>query len=161
MSAVNNTLREIILRERPLTVTNNGRLSLFLSFSFSSLSCIFSARAFTPLLPLVWRTPPIPSPFTPLFREPFTFPMHFSATLHVHALEMRKRSWSVPALESMNVPEKKNQAIVVGTILCLNWYSYLFGIYRVYFSTLFYSSNENIAIKLSFFYKSLYFRNFN
>lgn len=30
----------------------------------------------------------------------------------------------------MNVPEKKNQAIVVGTILCLNWYSYLFGIYR-------------------------------
>lgn len=67
----------------------------------------------------------------------------------------------------MNVPEKKNQAIVVGIILCLNWYSYLFGIYRdkrvhrVYFSTLFYSSNENIAIKLSFFYKSLYFRNFN
>lgn len=156
MSAVNNTLREIILRERPLTVTNNDPLSL----PFSSLSCIFSARAFTPLLPLVRRTPPIPSPFTPLFCEPFTFPMHFSATLHVHALEMRKRSWSVPALESMNVPEKKNQAIVIGTVLCLNWYSYLLRIYRdihiqTYFSTAFYSLDENIEIKLPFFHKSL------
>lgn len=117
MSAVNNTLREIILRERPLTVTNNGSLSLFLSPFFSSPLSAYSLPAPSPLCcPLCGHTPPIPSPFTPPFCESFTFPMHFSTTLHVHALEMRKRSWSIPVLESMDVPEKKNQAVVIGIV---------------------------------------------
>lgn len=68
MSAVNNTLREIILRERPLTVTNNGSLflsfslflsvSLLLSLSFSS-SRLLPARTFSPLLPLVCGVYPL------------------------------------------------------------------------------------------------------
>jgi len=72
MSAVNNTLREIILRERPLTVTNNGSslsLSLSLSFSLPSFrSALFRPRLLPLLLPLVYVacTPdPFAAPFTP------------------------------------------------------------------------------------------------
>lgn len=133
MSAVNNTLREIILRERPLTVTNNG--SLFLSLSSSLLpSFLLSLHTLCPRLhPFVapcMAYSPYPVSIHTRFCESFTFPMHFSATLHVHELEMRKRSWSIPAFESMNVPEKKNQAVVIGTITRLNWYDHLLRIYH-------------------------------
>lgn len=130
MSAVNNTLREIILRERPLTVTNNGS-SLFSSTSPRSFlhrrAPRRSARAFSPFCcPLCVAYIPDPStPFTPQFCEAFTFPMHFSATLYVHVLEVRKRSWSIPAFESMDVPEKKNQAVVMRITLRLNGYACL------------------------------------
>lgn len=131
MSAVNNTLREIILRERPLTVTNNGSLSLFLSPSFSSPLPAYSLPAPSPLCCPLCGIHPLPLLHShPGFCESFTFPMHFSATLHVHALEMRKRSWSIPALESMDVPEKKNQAVVIGTVSRLNWYGHLLRIYH-------------------------------
>lgn len=133
MSAVNNTLREIILRERPLTVTNNGSLSLFSSLLPALLLSLHTLcpRLHPFVAPCVAYTPPNPpSPFTPRFCESFTFPMHFSTTLHVHALEMRKRSWSIPALESMDVPEKKNQAVVIGTVSRLNWYGHLLRIYH-------------------------------
>lgn len=67
MSAVNNTLREIILRERPLTVTNNGSLSLsfFLLFCFP---CILSAAP-SPLCCLLCGVHPYPfSIHTPALR---------------------------------------------------------------------------------------------
>lgn len=41
MRAVNNTLREIILRERPLTVTNNDSLVLSPPYPFSPLPLAF------------------------------------------------------------------------------------------------------------------------
>lgn len=60
MSAVNNTLREIILRERPLTVTNNGSLSLFLSSSCSSPIPAYSLPAPSPLCCPLCGIPPLP-----------------------------------------------------------------------------------------------------
>lgn len=91
MSAVNNTLWEIILRERPLTVTNNGSLSLPRSLVLSFLLLAYSLPVPSPLCcplcvaytlyPFSIRTPVLRGVYIPhaFFRDP----------LRVHALEVR------------------------------------------------------------------------
>lgn len=123
MSAVNNTLWEIILRERPLTVTNNGSLflSLVLSFLlFSSLTpCLYLLPFVAPCVCGVCTPYPF-STRTPVLRGVYIPHAFFHDPLRVRALEVRKRSWSIPALESMQAPGKKNQAAVVTGALRFN-----------------------------------------
>lgn len=150
MSAVNNTLREIILRERPLTVTNNGSLSLSLLPTYFS-SCSLSL-SLSPCLRL--------HPFVALCM----WCIHSLSPLHSHSSSTKRLHspciFSLPSMcthskcvnaagqfqhsNQWMAPEKKNQAVVIRTILHLNWYVRLSrqqnhtGIYCISF-LLFYS----------------------